>query len=314
MPHTGVDRRSLLVIAAAIPVASQAQAQPTPLVIDLWPAAPPDGTGPHGPEQVDTNGSITNVSRPRLLAYGPPKPNGTAIVVISGGGYAHIEAGKESTPACRWLQSIGATVFELIYRLPGEGWPREAPFQDGQRAMRLIRANASAGGIDPARIGVIGFSAGGHLAGMTAALPDKQWYAPADAADATSARPDFAGLIYPVLTMMPPYDRTHSRRSILGEHPSDAESAAFSVERQVTERTPPAFLAQAADDPISPIENSLLMFAALRAAHVAAELHVFQSGGHGWGMGHPRTEVVTWPILFRNWAAHNQLLPLAANG
>jgi len=313
LQRTTIARRSLVALAAAS-VAARVRAEPAPQAIGLWPGAPPGGTGPSGPEHVSAKGSITNVSHPRLLAYRPAKPNGTAILVISGGGYAHIEAGTESTPCCRWLQSTATTAFELIYRLPGEGWPREAPFQDGQRAMRLIRANASAGGIDPARIGVIGFSAGGHLAGMTAALPDKQWYAPADAADAMSARPDFAGLIYPVLTMMPPYDRTHSRRSIIGEHPSDAESAAFSVERQVTERTPPAFLAQAADDPISPIENSLLMFAALRAAHVAAELHVFQSGGHGWGMGHPRTEVVTWPILFRNWAAHNQLLPLAANG
>ena len=294
-PHTGLDRRSLLGIAAAISVASQAQAQPTPQVIDLWPAAPPDGAGPHGPEQVGTNGSITNVSRPRLLAYGPAKPNGTAIVVISGGGYAHIEAGKESTPACRWLQSIGATAFELIYRLPGEGWSRNAPFQDGQRAMRIVRAHAGSYEINPARIGVIGFSAGGHLAGMISVLPDKPFYQPVDGADTTSARPDFAGLIYPVLTMMPPYDHTHSRRSVLGLHPTEAESVAYSVERHVDARTPPTFLAQAADDPISPVENSVMMFQALRGARVPAELHIFQSGRHGWGMGPPSSETRIWP-------------------
>lgn len=308
MNRIAIARRSLAALAAA-GVSSRIRAEPAPNAIDLWPGPPPGGPGPSGPEQVSAKGSITNVSHPRLLAYRPEKANGTAILVISGGGYAHIEAATESMPCCRWLQSTGTTAFELIYRLPGEGWPRDVPFQDGQRAMRLIRANATTYNINPARIGVIGFSAGGHLAGMTAVLPDKQWYAPVDPADSGSARPDFAGLIYPVLTMMPPYDHTHSRRSILGEHPSEAESTAFSVERQVNDRTPPTFLAQATDDPISPIENSLLMFAALRAAHAAAELHVFQSGRHGWGMGHPGTEVVTWPVLFSNWAAYNQFLP-----
>lgn len=248
-----------------------------------------------------------------MLAYPPEKPDGTAILVISGGGYVRIAARIESTPCCRWLQSTGVSAFELIYRLPPEGWPREAPFQDAQRAMRLIRAAASSQAINPNRVGVIGFSAGGHLAGMTSVLPDQGWYPPVDAADTGSARPDFAALIYPVLTMMPPYDHTHSRRSILGEHPGPAESAAFSVERHVTDRTPPTFLAQAADDPISPVENSVLMFAALRAAHVAAELHIFQSGRHGWGMGRPGTEVRAWPALLLNWAAHNALVPPGAN-
>lgn len=308
-----VARRSLVGLAVA-GVVSRAGAEPAPQIIDLWPGAPPGRGGSRAPEQVNAKGSITGVSRPRLRAYRPEKPNGTAILVISGGGYAHIEAGKESTPCCRWLQSAGTTAFELIYRLPADGWPREAPFQDSQRAMRLIRANALSGAIDPARIGIVGFSAGGHLAGMTAVLPGKIWYAPVDAADATSARPDFAGLIYPVLTMMPPYDQTHSRRSILGEHPTIAESTAFSVERRVNDRTPPTFVTQAADDPISPVENSLLMFAALRAVRVAAELHVFQSGRHGWGMGHPGTEPHAWPVLFVTWAAHNGFLPSPANG
>lgn len=156
---------------------------------------------------------------------------------------------------------------------------------------------------------MIGFSAGGHLAGMTATQPDRAFYAPADAADLLSARPNFCGLIYPVLSMMPPFDHTHARREIVGARPSAGESEAFSVERHVDEKTPPTFLAQAADDPISPIDNSLMMFNALRAKRVAAEMHVFQSGGHGWGMGEGASEVSAWPRLFARWAAQNSFLP-----
>lgn len=298
-------RRGLFGLAASSTLIAQASAQPAPETIALWPDAPPGGTGPSGPEQVNAKGSVTNVSRPRLNVYRPAKPNGTAILVIAGGGYAHIQAGNESTAASHWLQSTGVTAFELIYRLPGEGWSRDAPFQDGQRALRLMRSRAGSDEINPARIGVLGFSAGGHLAGMLAVLPDKPWYQPVDAADRVAARAGFGGLLYPVLTMMPPYDQTHSRRSIVGLHPTEAESAAYSVERHVSAQTPPCFIAQAADDPISPIENSLMMFAALRAAKVPAELHVFQSGRHGWGMGRPDSEPRAWPGLFAGWAAHN---------
>ncbi|HEY1934991.1 MAG TPA: alpha/beta hydrolase [Acetobacteraceae bacterium] len=305
-----VNRRVLLGAAATIAAVHMVRAQPAPERIDLWQGTPPGGAGPSGPEHVTAQGSITNVSRPRMIAYRPPQPNGAAAIVISGGGYAHLEAGKESTPACRWLQSNGVTAFELIYRMPQDGWPAAAPFQDAQRAMRIIRARAASYGVDPARIGAMGFSAGGHLAGMTGVRPAAPLYPHSDAVDALSARPDFLALLYPVLTMMPPFDRTHSRREIVGEHPTEAQSAAWSVERQVDRQTPPTFLAQAADDPISPIDNSLMMFAALRAAHVPVEMHIFQAGRHGWGMGKPASEERAWPALFMAWAELNGILPL----
>jgi acetyl esterase/lipase len=308
-----LNRRSLLG-AAIIAAAGQARAEPATEAIALWAAPPPGGAGPQGPEKISAKGSLTNVSRPRLIAYRPQQPNGAAVIVIAGGGYAHIEAGGESTPACQWLQTNGATAFELIYRLPGEGWTAAAPFQDGQRAMRIVRALAPAYGVDPAKIGLLGFSAGAHLAGMTAVRPDEALYAPIDKVDANSARPNFCGLIYPVLSMTPPFDRTHARREILGAHPSAAESEAYSVERRVEDHAPPMFLAQAADDPISPIENSLMMFNALRAKRIGAELHVFQSGGHGWGMGGSGSEVQAWPGLFARWAAQNLFLPAGAKG
>ena len=191
-----IDRRSLLAAAAIIATGAPARAQAAPDAISLWPAAPPGGEGPRGPETVYANGSLGNVSAPRLNVYRPSKANGAAVVVIAGGGYAHISAGVESAPTSLWLQSIGVTAFELIYRLPGEGWSRDAPFQDGQRAMRLVRSLAPSYGVDPARIGPIGFSAGGHLAGTLAVSPDKAFYAPTDAVDANSARPSFCGLIY----------------------------------------------------------------------------------------------------------------------
>lgn len=309
MPRVNIDRRSLLAAAVITAATSRARAQTAPEIIELWPAAPPGGPVTPGPEQRSPKGSVTHVSRPRLIAYRPAHPNGTAAIVIAGGGYAHIEAGTESTPTCQWLQSSGITAFELIYRLPEDAWPALAPFQDGQRAMRIVRSRAAASGIDATRIGVIGFSAGGHLAGMTAVRPAALLYPPVDAADTVSARPDFAGMIYPVLTMMPPFDNTHARREIIGPHPSAADSEAWSVERHVDARTPPMFLAQATDDPISPVDNSLLMFSALRAAHVRAELHIFQSGGHGWGLGRSGTEVHAWPALFTSWAQRNAFLP-----
>lgn len=278
--------------------------QPT---LDLWPGnRAPGGPGPKEAEKVSAKGSVTQVSRPRLVVYRPERPNGTAMLVIAGGGYAHIERGTESTPACLWLQSQGVTAFELVYRLPGEHWPAVAPLQDGQRAMRVIRASAQEFGLDTGHVGVMGFSAGGHLAGITAATPGVARYPLLDETDKLSSRPDFAALIYPVLTFMPPLDHTHARREIVGEHPTAEESAAFSVDHLATAQMPPTFLAQAQDDPISPVDNSLLMFGALRRLGVPAEMHIFAAGKHGWGMGKPGSLVQAWPELFAKWAAFNQ--------
>ncbi|WP_261511249.1 alpha/beta hydrolase [Chryseobacterium paludis] len=271
--------------------------------ISLWPKNRiPDQPGTRGAEIITYKGSLTNISTPRLIVHRPESPNGTAILVISGGGYAHIELGKESTPTSKWLQSEGITAFELIYRLPQEGWKTtNVPFEDAQRAMRLIRSSAKNYEIDPHKIGILGFSAGGHLAGMIATQPNKKFYTPIDAIDSLSARPDFVGLIYPVISMLPPNNKTHAFKSILGTNPSISEEVAFSVERQVNAQTPSTFLAQAIDDPISPVENSTLMNNALKKANVSVEMQLFQNGGHGWGMGKKGSEVAAWPGLFRSW-------------
>lgn len=271
-----------------------------PGAIVLWPGAPPGGAAP-GPQRDSAKGSITQVAQPYLIVHRPARPNGMAVLLVSGGGYAHIEAGKESGPAADWLQAQGITAFELVYRLPREGGGVDAPFQDGQRAMRVIRARAAEWRIDPARIGMLGFSAGAHLAGMTAVQPDAARYAPVDAADRVSARPDFAVLLYPVLTMRRPFDTTHAKKELLGTHPTQAARDAMSVELHVDARTPPAFIAQALDDPIAPPENSRLMAAALDRAGVPVELHLFQHGGHGWGLGRADSEPAAWPRLLLAW-------------
>ena len=281
-----------------------------PGAIVLWPGAPPGGAAP-GPQRDSAKGSITQVGQPYLIAHRPAQPNGIAMLLVSGGGYAHIEAGKESGPTASWLQARGVTAFELVYRLPREGGGVAAPFQDGQRAMRVIRARAAEWGIDPARIGMLGFSAGAHLAGMTAVQPDAALYAPVDALDAVSARPDFAVLLYPVLTMQPPFDTTHAKKQLLGSHPAQAARDAWSVERHVDARTPPMFIAQALDDPIAPPENSILMAAALRRAGVPVELHQFRHGGHGWGLGKPGSEPAAWPRLLLAWLQARGWMPQA---
>lgn len=277
------------------------------LTIPLWSDhTAPDGPGPSGSEKVSGKGSYTNISEPHLIVHQPEHPNGTAILVISGGGYAHIELGKESTPAADWLASQGITAFELVYRLPAEGWGNTlVPLADGQRAMRLIRSMSEKFGLNPNRIGIMGFSAGGHLAGMIATQPDQQLYRAIDRIDRLSARPDFAALIYPVITMLPPFNTTHAEKELLGKTPGKAEEKNYSVQLNVNDHTPPVFLAQAVDDPISNIENSRLMYAALQKYNISSELRVFPSGGHGWGMGSPDSPVHMWPELFRSWAAKN---------
>ncbi len=144
---------------------------------------------------------------------------------------------------------------------------------------------------------------------MTAVEPDARRYTSVDDADRESARPDLAALLYPVLTLMPPFDRTRTRLHVAGAHPAQADSEALSANLRVSARTPPTFLAHAFDDPIAPIDNSLLMASALRAARVSVELHAFQAGGHGWGMGKPGSAVHAWPALFEQWARLNRLLP-----
>nr|WP_274705316.1 alpha/beta hydrolase [Sphingomonas sp. H160509] len=221
----------------------------------------------------------------------PSRPNGAAVLVAAGGGYKRIEMASEARPAAGWLAAHGITAFILRYRLPGEGWNAGplAPLQDAQRALRMIQANADTWRIDPSRLGVLGFSSGGHLMGLAATRSGFASYPPADAIDAFSGRPQDAALIYPIITLQPPYDHTSLRRVLIGSRPSAAESAEWSVETHVRAKCPPIFLVQAVDDPISNPQNTIIMADACRAANIPVELHRLASGGHGFGMGSPNT-------------------------
>ncbi len=274
-----------------------------PTVISLWQGTPPAGSG-HRPAQPEhlvrktatSPGMVKDVGEARMVVLHPRHPNGTAVLVIGGGGYTVIAMAQESMPTAQWLLTLGVTPAVLYYRLPSDGWAPVAPFQDTQRAMRLLRRHAADFGIDPQRIGVLGFSAGGNLAGILATRFRHDFYPPRDAADKLSSRPDFAGLIYPVSSLAD--DHSGTRAQLMAQ--KDAV-AAYTVQRHVSARTPPVFIVQAENDPVVDVEDSLSLFRVLHQHDVPAEMHLFERGKHGFGLGRPGTRTVQWPRLFAGW-------------
>ncbi|MEX6508610.1 alpha/beta hydrolase [Jiella sp. M17.18] len=304
-----ISRRSfLLATGAAGLLALPARAAPpaSAEVFPLWPGRAPGGGGPQGPLTVTPWGSVRNVATPTLEVFVPARPNGSAVLVAGGGGYKRISLDGEARPAARWLADRGITAFVLTYRLPGEGWLNGplAPLQDAQRALRLIRSAAPRYRLDPAKIGVLGFSAGGHLMGMAATRFDLATYDPVDLADRLSARPADAALIYPVITLEPPYDGILSRRMLVGSKPSADASARWSIETDVKADCPPMFLVQAADDPIVNPQNTVIMETACRRAKVPVERRLLPSGGHGFGMGRKGSPTQDWPRWYAAWLGH----------
>lgn len=306
-----LSRRTLLGAGALAGCASLPSADPeTPdAVIPLWPAGAPGAAAvtvtqevverPHPQHLRDR--IVTGVRTPTLSVFRPAKPDGSAVLVIPGGGYRHVVVDKEGFETGRWLAARGATVFVLLYRLPHQGWAAGADvaLQDAQRAMRVIRAQA---GIDPARVAVQGFSAGGHVAAMLSLRWDASVYAPVDGADAASARPDIAGLIYPVVTMRAAHAHPGSRERLLGPQPTPQREAAYSMESHARADAPPVFLLHAGDDDAVPVANTLDLFTALRAAKTPADMHIFEEGGHGFGLrGVAGKPVAAWPQLFHDW-------------
>jgi acetyl esterase/lipase len=318
-----MDRRTVLGLGAAALTAMGAKAElmkpdgsistdPTE-IIALWPATPPGGEGLHLTARIversptpDTlhDRYVDSVGQPILTVFRPDHPDGSAIVLCPGGGYVRTVIDKEAFESARRFNAAGITVFVLRYRLPGEGWAMrsDVPLQDVQRTMRLVRSYASRYGIDPARVGVLGFSAGGHVAASLATRHGDKVYAPIDAADAADVRPAFVGLMYPVVTMS---DKAHtgSRDKLLGPDPSPEAIAKYSCEQHVTSATPPSFIVFARDDPaVPPLGNGLALYQALAAANIAVELHAFQEGGHGFGIGGAVGKpCAAWPDLFLAW-------------
>lgn len=321
----GTTRRTLLTGFAAASLAPAAATAQTGAqsgdTLPLWPASPPGAPASLPVRKVEQRSKtpgfddrwLTGVAMPSLSVRRPAQPNGAAVMLIPGGGYGFLATDNEGGEQARWLTARGVTCFILTYRLPGEGWRDRAlvPLQDAQRGLRLIRARAADYGVDPARIAILGFSAGGHLAGSLATRHAERTYAPVDAADRQSARPDLAGLIYPVVSMVEPYSHAGSRDNLLGTPSDQAARARVSVERHVDAQTPPVFLAHASDDDVVPIANSIVLYQALLAARRPAELHAFDRGGHGFGVRLPAaTPAHAWPDLFAAFAARLGILPL----
>jgi acetyl esterase/lipase len=273
--------------------------------IPLWPNEPP-GFAQFAARPVVGNTSpvfVHNVSQPGLRVFRPARPNGRALLVVPGGSYTFVSIANEGLDVAARITRSGATVFVLTYRLPGNGWTNrsDVPLQDAQRAMRVIRGNAARFGIDAQKVGVLGFSAGGHLAATLATAHSTPSYAPVDEMDRLSARPEAAGLVYPVISMETPVTHAISRSMLLGDSPSQSDIERRSAERHVDSSTPPTFIVHAFDDAAVPVENSLRFMNAMRAAKRPVEAHLFQRGGHAFGVGRPKTPSEFWLSSFLPW-------------
>lgn len=270
-----------------------------PKVELLWPKGAPGALG------------TGESDKPSLTIYLPPadKANGAAVVVCPGGGYGGLAIGHEGKDPAEWLIHHGITAFVLRYRL-GSRYHHPIPMQDAQRAMRFVRSRAKEWNLDPHRIGIWGFSAGGHLASTIATHFDDGKADADDPIDRVSCRPDFAILCYPVITMRPPFTHGGSRHNLLGDKPNEALVESLCNDKQVTEKTPPTFLFHTNEDKAVPAENSIFFYQALRQKNVPAELHIYEKGAHGVGLGAGRGAVSAWPEQLAGWLkTHGILTP-----
>jgi acetyl esterase/lipase len=282
--------------------------QPAPghVALPVWPGAAP-GAPANAPAEIDTTTAkdnliagkplirLGNVSVPTLTLYKAKGARGPApaVVVFPGGGYRILAIDLEGTEVCDWLNSAGITCVLLKYRVPDSGpYPKSsAALQDAQRALGIVRAHAAEWGIDPARVGVLGFSAGAHLAAALTTHFDQRLYPAVDAADTLSCRPDFAVIVYPGYLAL-----------------ADKNFAA-NPEIDPTANTPPTFIVQAEDDPVH-VENAVVYFLQLKNAKVPAELHIYAEGGHGYGLRRTALPVTTWPQSVETWLRTIKVLPV----
>jgi acetyl esterase/lipase len=268
-----------------------------PIIIDVWPDKVPGEKGDIGPEQLQPPRGrgkpiqrLTNVTRPTITVYRPKKDQdtGAAVLICPGGGYHILAWDLEGTEVAEWLNTIGVTGIVLKYRVPRrQGREKhDGPLQDAQRAMSLVRKHADEWGIDANRIGILGFSAGGHLSAATSTNFDKRSYQAVDAIDRISCRPDFAVLVYPAYLI---------------------DGDELSAEIRVTADTPQTFFVHASDDGISS-ENSIAMYLALKKAKVRTEIHIYASGGHGFGLRPTEHPASTWPKRCEQWLRSRGIL------
>jgi acetyl esterase/lipase len=281
---------SLTALASTSWAQAQAPILQDPQTLPLWNNAAPGALG-SAPEDI-----------PTLTVYMPPNTTGpmTAVIIAPGGGYRALSMSKEGRIPATYLNALGVASFVLKYRL-GPKYHHPIELGDMQRAIRMVRSHAAEWHLDPARIGIMGFSAGGHLASTASTTFDKGNTAAADSIDRVSSRPDFAVLAYPVISLTETWTHQGSKTNLLGEKPDAALARTLSTETQVTADTPPTFLFHTNADTTVPVENSVYYFLALRKAGVPAEMHIFKDGAHGAGMPMQDPALSEWPKVLANW-------------
>ena len=296
----------LTLILALMAIFAHSQVQTLP----LWEGTPPLQKAMDLKEDVRQEGiiRIANVQTPTIEVYLPAKQiaTGKAVVIFPGGGYGILAYDWEGTDFAKWLNAQGIAGIVVKYRLPVSQSltdPKEVPLLDAQRAIRLVRQNAAAWNIDPTKVGVMGFSAGGHLASTLSTQYNHEVERPKDVVDGLSARPDFSILAYPVITFQDGAVHGGSRKNLIGDNASTELKNRFSGELNVNAETPPTFLVHAQDDTGVPIENSLLYYTALHKHGVKASLHIYPAGGHGFAFGLGKGAVETWRDVLLAWMA-----------
>ena len=303
--------------------------------IPIWPGAVPDLQPVTAPEVVEPSGKtflvagkqvigVNNVTRPTITVYAPTGKNtGVAVVVFPGGGYQTLAIDLEGTEACDWLTSRGITCILLKYRVTNVGpYPKSGPYpespgalQDAQRTMGLVRSHAAEWHIDPHKVGVLGFSAGGHLVAAISNHFDQRIYAAVDATDKESCRPDFGVAIYPghLSLHAAEWDAKQGTKKFVLPHPQHSSisdpNLALNPDLHVTRRTPPTFLIQAEDDHVDSVYDSLAYYIALERARVPAEMHSYPGGGHAFGLRKTKSAITGWPELLQVWLRTIGMLP-----
>jgi acetyl esterase/lipase len=321
-----------IAFAFSSPSAQQTAWQPSPghTQVPIWPGAVPDPQPVAGPEVAKTTGKefmvagrpavgVSNVSRPTMTVYSPQGKNtGAAVVVFPGGGYLDLAIDLEGTEVCDWLTAKGITCVLLKYRVPGvPGYPKPAPYpksgpypespmalEDAQRTVGLVRFHAAEWHIDPHKIGVLGFSSGGHLVAAMSTHFAKRLYAGVDDADKESCRPDFAVAVYPghLSLSAAQWDGKQGATRFVIHYPANADKdLGVNPDLRVTHQTPPTFLLQAEDDHADNVNDSLAYYIALKNAGVPVEMHLYAQGGHAFGLRRTKFPITGWPQLVETW-------------
>lgn len=267
---------------------SMALSAQKPVEIPLWPDGAPNTNGLTGNQEDLNGGRVANVVNPSITVYRPAKPNGMAIIMCPGGGYARLAMRHEGHDMAPWFTTQGITYIVLKYRMPNGH--KEVPLSDAEQAIRIVRSHAGEWGIHPNRVGIMGASAGGHLAASLATLYSSD-----------ETRPDFQILFYPVISMVQGITHAGSRTNLLGENPSAELEQKYSLERQVSARTPQAFIMLSGDDGAVPPINGIGYYLALQDRKVPATMHVYPTGGHGWGFRDNFTYKRQWTGELEKW-------------